>query len=263
MSQKTIILAAMLAGLAGPAFAQSAPGPLLQPGEPYPGTDQTPIHLHPPLHKPHEITLRHPDGSEASVAPESTTPPQIDLIHPARHRHSAKAQLANTAPAASAPATVPFSLDANGQSLPPPAAGQAAPAKAAAHPSPAAGASRQAPTGGAATGDHASLTKRGAILFGKGVVAPSPAQYRGVKVLADDLNSALEKGAVAIQLEAYGGSPGDKSSDARRLSLRRALAVRQLLIDDGVPSARIDVRAMGGADDKGQPDRVDVFIRAG
>ena len=93
--------------------------------------------------------------------------------------------------------------------------------------------------------------------------SPSPAQYHGVKVLADNLNAALEKGAAAIQLEAYGGAPGDKSSDARRLSLRRALAVRQLLIDDGVPSARIDVRPMGGADDRDQPDRVDVFIRAG
>jgi len=29
-----------------------------------------------------------------------------------------------------------------------------------------------------------------------------------------------------------------------------------------VPSARINVRAMGGADDKGPADRVDVFIRA-
>ena len=65
-----------------------------------------------------------------------------------------------------------------------------------------------------------------------------------------------------MQLEAYGGSPGDKSSDARRLSLKRALAVRQLLIDDGVPSGRIDVRAMGGVDDKGPVDRVDVFVRA-
>jgi hypothetical protein len=38
--------------------------------------------------------------------------------------------------------------------------------------------------------------------------------------------------------------------------------VRQLLIDDGVPSARIDVRAMGGSDDSGPADRVDVFVRA-
>ena len=109
---------------------------------------------------------------------------------------------------------------------------------------------------------HANLTRRGAVLFDSGASDPSPAQFDGVKILAGDLNAALEAGAVRVQLEAYGGTPGDKSSDARRLSLKRALAVRQLLIDDGVPSSRIDVRAMGGVDDKGPVDRVDVFVRA-
>ena len=36
--------------------------------------------------------------------------------------------------------------------------------------------------------------------------------------------------------------------------------MRQLLIDDGVPSARIDVRAMGGADDKGQPVTTNIAV---
>lgn len=107
------------------------------------------------------------------------------------------------------------------------------------------------------------LTKHGAVLFEKGVSEPSAAQFNGVKVLAGDLTAALESGASRVELEAYGGTPGDKSMDARRLSLKRALAVRQLLIDDGVPSSRIDVRAMGGTDDRGPADRVDVFVRAG
>jgi outer membrane protein OmpA-like peptidoglycan-associated protein len=110
--------------------------------------------------------------------------------------------------------------------------------------------------------EHANLTKSGAVLFDSGAADPSPTQVDGVKLLAGNLNAALEAGAARVQLEAYGGSPGDKSSDARRLSLKRALAVRQLLIDDGVPSSRIDVRAMGGVDDKGPVDRVDVFVRA-
>ena len=111
--------------------------------------------------------------------------------------------------------------------------------------------------------DRAGLSKHGAVLFDKGVSDPSPAQFKGVKLLAGDLATALEAGASRVQLEAYGGTPGDKSSDARRLSLKRALAVRQLLIDDGVPSTRIDVRAMGGVNDKGPTDRVDVFVRTG
>ena len=113
-----------------------------------------------------------------------------------------------------------------------------------------------------AKGEHAGLTKRGAIMFDKGVSNPSPAQFDGVKLLAGDVSTALEGSASRVQLEAFGGAPGDKSSDARRLSLKRALAVRQLLIDNGVPSNRIDVRAMGGADDKGPNDRVDVYVRA-
>ena len=65
-----------------------------------------------------------------------------------------------------------------------------------------------------------------------------------------------------IQIQAFGGRRGDKGSDARRLSLKRALAIRQVLIDDGVAAERIDVRAMGGADDSGPADRVDVYIKA-
>ena len=57
-----------------------------------------------------------------------------------------------------------------------------------------------------------------------------------------------------VELQAFGGNKGDKGSDARRLSLKRALAIRQVLIDDGVSPDRIDVRAMGGVDDTG-PDR--------
>ena len=82
-----------------------------------------------------------------------------------------------------------------------------------------------------------------------------------VKAMTGDLNNALSNGSARIQLEAYGGKQGDKSSDARRLSLKRALIVRQLLIDDGIPSERIDVRAMGGASD-GAP-RPRRHLRAG
>jgi outer membrane protein OmpA-like peptidoglycan-associated protein len=111
--------------------------------------------------------------------------------------------------------------------------------------------------------EHAGLSKRGAVLFDKGLSSPSPAQFKGVKLLASDIANALDTGTSRVQLEAYGGAPGDKSSDAHRLSLKRALAVRQLLIDNGVPSNRIDVRAMGSVNDNGPNDRVDVFVRTG
>jgi outer membrane protein OmpA-like peptidoglycan-associated protein len=106
------------------------------------------------------------------------------------------------------------------------------------------------------------LAKRGAILFEHSATDPQPSQLDGIKLLAGDLNSALEAGATQIQLEAFGGSPNDKSSDARRISLKRALAIRQLLIDNGVPASRIVTRAMGGTTDGGQPDRVDIYVRS-
>ena len=107
------------------------------------------------------------------------------------------------------------------------------------------------------------LSKRSEILFPHNATDPTPQSASELRELASDLNSALDAGARRVQLDAFGGAPGDKSSDARRVSLKRALVIRQLLINDGVPASRIDVRAMGGIDDSGNADRVDVYVRAG
>ena len=104
--------------------------------------------------------------------------------------------------------------------------------------------------------------KRSAILFAAGASDPSVSAVGSVKSLASELNSSMVDGSSRVQLVAYGGQRGDKSSDTRRISLKRALVIRQLLIDDGVPSERIDVRAMGGVDDSGPTDRVDVYVKS-
>jgi outer membrane protein OmpA-like peptidoglycan-associated protein len=104
------------------------------------------------------------------------------------------------------------------------------------------------------------MAKQSEILFPHANADPEASGAEQLKTLAAALNSALDSGHGRVELEAYGGPPGDKSSDSRRLSLRRALAVRQLLIDSGVPSDRIDVKALGGIDDHGNADRVDVFL---
>ncbi|MEQ8748014.1 OmpA family protein [Pyruvatibacter sp.] len=74
----------------------------------------------------------------------------------------------------------------------------------------------------------------------------------------DGIAESLRYDPRRIELKAYGGTPGDKTSDARRLSLKRGLAVRAYLIDLGIDSRRIDVRALGGVTDTGAADRVDV-----
>ncbi|HWY15326.1 MAG TPA: OmpA family protein [Rhizomicrobium sp.] len=232
--------------------------------------DDEVIHLHMPVH--HSVHHRTPQpaapASVDAIGAEPGATAEVPAAAPVEAATSSARKTKHTSNPAPAPA-IPLSLGDEGSESP-------APPPVAVPPSPAPHAVKTASippheaTQGHATSPLAAsgesrvaLTKHGDVLFQKGVSDPSPAQFKGVKLLAGDLNSALEAGASRIQLEAYGGAPGDKSSDARRLSLKRALAVRQLLIDNGVPSNRIDVRAMGGVDDKGPTDRVDVFVRAG
>lgn len=99
------------------------------------------------------------------------------------------------------------------------------------------------------------------INFPPGAAEPSADVAAALQSLSGDLTNELQTKSGRLLLQAFAGAPGDKSSEARRLSLKRALAVRQLLIDSGVPSDKIDVRAMGGITDGGKPDRVDVLLR--
>lgn len=63
-----------------------------------------------------------------------------------------------------------------------------------------------------------------------------------------------------IEIQAFAGTAGDISSDARRLSLKRALNVRKFLVERGVLQSRIDVRALGGTRDSGLANRVDILL---
>lgn len=77
----------------------------------------------------------------------------------------------------------------------------------------------------------------------------------------DDVAKALKADdSLRLQLLAYSGGGAQTPSQARRLSLSRALAVRSHLIEKGVRSTRIDVRALGNKSEGGPPDRVDVIV---
>jgi outer membrane protein OmpA-like peptidoglycan-associated protein len=103
--------------------------------------------------------------------------------------------------------------------------------------------------------------RKDSITFTAGASEPSGSAVASVRSLATSLSGAIGESG-RVQLMAYAGAKGEKTSDTRRLSLKRALVVRQLLIDDGIPSERIDVFALGGADDDGALDRVDVFVKS-
>lgn len=64
-----------------------------------------------------------------------------------------------------------------------------------------------------------------------------------------------------LQLLAYASGDEASASKARRLSLSRALEVRKYLMDKGIRSTRIEVRALGNKlDGRGASDRVDAVL---
>ena len=86
--------------------------------------------------------------------------------------------------------------------------------------------------------------------------------------LPDSANGDLEKLAqkmgrdegLTLQLLAYAAGDEANASKARRLSLTRALKVRTYLMELGVRSTRIEVRALGNKVEGGAPDRVDLVL---
>jgi outer membrane protein OmpA-like peptidoglycan-associated protein len=289
------------AALAAPAAAQSYPGDdvsvnpgaagrgyllypggrygrylprLLQPGE----KPHQVIHLHMPIHHSHVASttpkpvaaLAAPDTTapappihkapkpvkQAAVTTDTTALPEDSAARlvganpagvPAKPAKPAP-PVASMAPSQSGGATtVPFSFGG-------PSAPVAAPPTRTASATPPA---RTPPSVGASAG----LRKQSMVPFASGASSPAAGDVSAIHSLAASLSAALASGSGRVQLDAYGGPRGDKSSESRRLSLKRALVVRELLIEDGIPSEKIDVRAMGGADDSGEADRVDVFLR--
>ena len=84
-----------------------------------------------------------------------------------------------------------------------------------------------------------------------------PEAKRGLKGLAEKLK---DKKNLRLQLLAYAGGKALSPSKARRMSLSRALSVRSFLIENGIRSTRIDVRALGSKTTEKPLNRVDVNI---
>jgi outer membrane protein OmpA-like peptidoglycan-associated protein len=83
--------------------------------------------------------------------------------------------------------------------------------------------------------------------------------------LSDDARAAITRFAETfkvkggrVALMGYAGKAGSTSSNARRLSLRRVLTVREQLLAHGISADRLEVRALGGVKDAGPEGRVDI-----
>lgn len=66
--------------------------------------------------------------------------------------------------------------------------------------------------------------------------------------------------AARLRLNAYAPGEATEESKSRRLSLARALTLRGKLVDAGISSTRIEVRALGNKVPDGSADRVDVIV---
>jgi outer membrane protein OmpA-like peptidoglycan-associated protein len=85
------------------------------------------------------------------------------------------------------------------------------------------------------------------------VPADSSAQ---LDTIAQDMLANQDK---RIQVLSYAAGSPDNENKARRKSLERGLAIRSYLMKAGVPSTRIDVRALGNKTEGGPADRVDII----
>ena len=92
------------------------------------------------------------------------------------------------------------------------------------------------------------------VRFRPGSLVLTRNDEKALKKLAQKLGPIMMR----LQLKSFAEATGYNSSKARRLSLSRALVVRSFLIENGLRSTRIDVRALGIARDGGVPDRVDI-----
>mgnify|MGYP002819379588 CR=1 FL=1 len=95
------------------------------------------------------------------------------------------------------------------------------------------------------------------IIFDAGSANLTDVAKAELDALARTLKS---NSGVRVQLQAYATGTDESAPDARRLSLSRALKVRSHLIDQGVRSTRMDVRALGVKAEGGPADRVDAVI---
>jgi outer membrane protein OmpA-like peptidoglycan-associated protein len=155
------------------------------------------------------------------------------------------------APPPAVPAPLPL-VSVAPPKLPEPPKSEPTPLKAA--PEPPRQTASLPPSGGAITpGREFRLS------FDSGEAAIRDAAKQTLDGLAGSLKS---DSSLRLQLMAYAGGDSQTASQARRLSLSRGLAVRKYLIDKGISSTRIDVRALGNKFERGPSDRVDVVVTA-
>jgi outer membrane protein OmpA-like peptidoglycan-associated protein len=194
-----------------------------------------------------------PERSAASHPARSVpaAPPRVATATPTQ---PATGSASRTVSPVTPPASPPAAQPAMPQDVPDTASVSpitpAAPPPGAQPPAPPA-VSDQAATTAAPTTSGLRLT------FAPGASDLNPESSTSIKQLID---AAPPGDSTTFNVLAYAPGKPDDPSTARRISLSRAMTVRSALVADGVPSARIFVRALGEQFGDGPPDRVDVSV---
>jgi hypothetical protein len=278
----SIALLCLAASLAAPmwAAAQTAPaGSISVDSQALDALAPPPTPAHPPTAPagppPAAVSI---DREALDALPPAS--PRAATPRPAENHVSVDWQALDATPAARAGASgpgpvlrpPPGSTLAAAPALVPPAAPEVPRRPAPSHvPSPATRPSPAAPHPGAS---KASLTPAAPPVPPAGpALAPGPVgsvpYLKGEIAVPSDgqvaLNAIAQKVAgdenARLQLIAYATGSADDALAARRISLQRAVQLRAYLIAKGVPSVRIDVRALGDrSPGDGPADRIDLVV---
>jgi len=198
-----------------------------------------------------------PSGGTTPPAQPDSMPTEVPspVQKPAEQAPAAQAPAPETETAETPPQTPPASSAATSTEAQPEAKpeGEQQAAVAAPTPAPAAPAEGTTPpaTGGAALPANATRL----LYTGESDDVPADATAK-LDTIAQDLLANQDK---RIQVMSYAAGTEDTESKARRKSLARGLAIRSYLMKAGVPSTRIDVRALGNKAEGGPADRVDII----
>lgn len=210
--------------------------------QPPPAPQRPPVASAPPASPP--AAAPPPVANAPRPAPGATAPPPPDITP------SPPPQVPPRAPVTAQATAPPPPLPPAATSTPPAAARPAPPASApptAARPA-APNLAALPPSGAAAPTARVDFNLNSAEL-----------SETGKSVIANIADQLMKDDNLRLQVVAY-ATDGESVAEARRLSLSRALTVRSLLIDKGVRSTRLDVKALGTKADDGPSDRVDLVL---
>lgn len=209
-------------------------------------TPQRPV-ISAPATPPATAAAPSPAPAPAPAAPVARAPePQVPAPAPTPAPVAAaprEPEATRTEPRVIRP-TAPATIEAPTPAPPPPSAEPATPPRQVA---------TAAPVAAAAAAE--GLTR---VLFQGGAEDLDASGRAAVRAVAERLKGTSDR----VQIKAYADSETETEGWKRRLSLRRGNNVRLALLDEGVQSFRILLRALGAPTDGGQGNRVDLIIES-